>query len=239
MNECSKMIECQLVVEANHRIANHLAILASYVALRRREFSKAQFADDAGEILRLMDCIGTQVAAVSELHRMLTAVAFVDSGDLAAQLGRMCEAFQEGPGCGAVIEYTAETSCFLPVDLILPVLQIVSELVTNALKYGQKAGRIGTIRVSCLRVGDNCIKISVEDDGDGFLPGEIPTAKPKGIGAAMIAALAVQVEGTIEYRSSKTGTSFSLFLPSDRPSGVEKLGLSGQYDSLNLGQAEN
>lgn len=212
MRACNREAECPIVIEGDHRIANHMTMLASYVRLRRGEYSNAPEAQGSGEILRMFDRISAQVAAVAQLHRMLTASASVSSGDIGAQLGRLCDEFRKGPACDTVIEYSGDPGCFLHVSQILPVSQIVSEAVTNALKYGHKEGCAGSIRVFCLRESDGAISISVNDDGDGILSDQSTATKVNGIGSAMVAALARQVKGTIEYRSSPAGLSFNLRL---------------------------
>jgi two-component sensor histidine kinase len=214
MKNCYDGTECPLMVESNHRIANHLAMLASYVSLRRQEVSRLPEAQDGPDVLLMLDAIGAQVAAVSAMHRMLTSSESISSGDLGAHLGRICEALRQGPVGGTTIHYAKSVGCILPVCHILPVSQIVSEVITNALKYGQKAGGAGCIRVTCTRGGDNRITISIEDDGQGILPDKAKVTKPNGIGFAMVAALVRQVNGTIEYKTSRAGLKFSLSLPS-------------------------
>lgn len=214
MKNCYDGTECPLMVESNHRIANHLAMLGSYVSLRRQEFSRLTSGQDGPDVLLLLDAIGAQVAAVSAMHRMLTTSESVTSGDLGAHLGRICEALRQGPVGGTTIHYVKSSGCILPVSHILPVSQIVSEVITNALKYGQKAEGAGTIRVACTRGGDNRILISIEDDGHGILPDKAKVTKPNGIGFAMVAALVRQVNGTIDYKTCSTGLAFRLSLPS-------------------------
>lgn len=229
MKTCSDGTGCPLVAESNHRIANHMAMLASYVSMRRREFSRLPDEYEDCDVLRLFDGIGAQVIAVSELHQMLTTTDRFNSGDISAQLGRICDAFRKGPACGTSIVYSGGADCILPESHILPVSQIVSEVITNALKYGHKAGCAGSIHVGCLRESDNRIIISVSDDGDGISP-DTTGMKRNGIGFEMVAALVHQVNGTTEYRSSDSGLSFSLSLPSAvQGNSVHQLFLS-KYD---------
>ena len=189
-----------------------MAMLASYVRLRRGEFSRLPDTQHRREILRLFDGIGAQVAAMAELHRMLTAGASLSSGDIGEHLGHICAAFRKGPASDSLIEYSGEPGCMLPVSHILPVSQIVSEVMTNALKYGRKAGSAGSIRVGCRRLDGDQILISVDDDGGGIVVDSSVSTKPKGIGVAMVAALVQQVNGKIDLQSSDRGVSFSLSL---------------------------
>ena len=213
MDNCTIGTECKIAVECDHRIANHMTMLAGYIRLKRADLSHLLEQPDTAGVLRLFDAIGAQVAAVSELHRMLSASSLSSSGDIGEQLDRMCAAFRNGPASGSVIDYTGGPGCILPVRHILPVLQIVSEVMTNALKYGHKTGQAGRVRVGCKRNRRGRITISVDDDGDGLPASRAGVTKPQGIGVTLVAALARQVDGTISYRASHAGLSFILSLP--------------------------
>lgn len=201
-----------LTAESDHRIANHLTMLASYIRLKTGELRDLADPPDRAGTLMALEGIRAQIAAVSELHRLLSTTDPRIPGDIGAQLGRICEAFRAGPASGVPISFAADPGCILPFRQILPVSQIVSEVMTNALKHGHKAGHPGGIRASCRRDGALGIVIRVEDDGQGLGPPSPGGAVPPGLGARLVEALARQVGGTIRYRSCDTGLSFSLRL---------------------------
>jgi len=230
MDTCSIGTECKIAVECDHRIANHMTMLAGYSRLKRVELSQLLEQHDTAGVLGLFDAIGAQVAAVSDLHRMLSANSLSSSGDIGAQLDHMCAAFRNGPASGSVIHYSSGPGCILPVRHILPVLQIVSEVMTNALKYGHKTGQAGRVRVGCQRDSRGRITISVDDDGDGLPPVRAGATKPQGIGVTLVAALARQVDGTISYRSSHAGLSFTLSLPVCVQTGFAQKHANGQCE---------
>lgn len=200
--------------EADHRIANHMAMLSGYVRLKVGELSALPDAPEKITTLRLVEGIGAQIAAVAELHRMLTARNRMSSGDIGAQLASICAAFQAGPACKATIRYDGDSDCLLPIHKVLPVSQIVSEAVTNALKYGHKAGLVGAVTVSCRKLPDGGLLITVEDNGDGLPEGSVGSDQlGGGVGVQLVQALARQVEGTISYASSDEGLTFRLHIP--------------------------
>lgn len=65
----------------------------------------------------------------------------------------------------------------LPPERMAPLGLIISELVTNSLKYGR-----GDIQVSVCNARDNALQLKVVDEGDGF-PATYP--KPSGTGLGM------------------------------------------------------
>ncbi|PZX48786.1 two-component sensor histidine kinase [Cereibacter changlensis] len=211
-----ELLENVDATEADHRIANHMAMLSGYVRLKVGELSAMPDAPEKITTLRLVESIGAQIAAVAELHRMLTARSRLHSGDIGAQLSSICDAFRAGPACKALISYDGDPDCLLPVHKVLPVSQIVSEMVTNALKYGHRAGLVGMVKVSCRKMPDDGgLLISVEDNGNG-LPdvtagaGSDPLAG--GVGVQLVRALARQVGGAISYDSSPDGLTFRLLV---------------------------
>nr|QQZ49959.1 hypothetical protein JKL49_25250 [Phenylobacterium glaciei] len=74
--------DCSLLVEADHRIANHLAMLGGYVRLKAAGVS--------GEGRLLLETIGAQVDAVSRLHRALATHGQHGAVDLSEHLRAIC-----------------------------------------------------------------------------------------------------------------------------------------------------
>lgn len=211
MKTCKDVLRCEAVVESNHRIANHMAIVSSYISLRCREVLKQRPArSELLNLVGILDGITAQIAAVAELHRLLTNDGSTASGDIGEQLGRICDAFRNGPAQGTTIEYAAGVGCILPLRHILPVSQIVSEVMTNALKHGRSPGRDGCIRVSCRRGIGGRVTITIDDNGGGMKPEKAMDARPSGIGHTLIASLVRQINGTLECRSTEAGVSIDL-----------------------------
>ncbi|PKL74763.1 MAG: histidine kinase, partial [Candidatus Melainabacteria bacterium HGW-Melainabacteria-1] len=74
---------------------------------------------------------------------------------------------------------------------------IVNELVTNALKYGFRDNRSGTLHLD-LAERDGIIEIAVSDDGAG-LPADFDFSKGGGFGTQVVDLLAKQLGGTVEF----------------------------------------
>lgn len=87
---------------------------------------------------------------------------------------------------------------------------IISELVSNALKYAFPSGRSGTIRVEARRPSPDKLNLIVADNGVG-LPGDIDLKAPKTLGLQMLRELVHQLEGTIKVKR-QAGTKFYLTL---------------------------
>lgn len=192
--------QCSLLVEADHRIANHLAMLGGYVRL------KAAGVD--GEARLLLETIGAQVDAVGRLHRALAAHGQHGAVDLSEHLRMICAPFAAGLAGGAKLIQDIPTACPVRADQVLPLSQIVSEVVTNAFKYAP----VGVVLVRCRQGEAGGVEIEVVDDGPG-LPAGFDPATDGGLGFRLIRTLSRQVGATPAFESAGLGLRFRLNLP--------------------------
>ena len=126
-------------------------------------------------------------------------------------LTRAIEALVEQAGTASEIDVDAEIDPLegvFPPDAEIGVYRIVQEALGNVLRHGE-AGRV-TIRV---RKGAQAVEIVVEDDGKGFDPATLSTAR-RGMGLSGIAERARILGGHHALRSSPgRGTRVVVILP--------------------------
>ncbi len=194
-----------LLREMNHRIANSLQLITSLLEMHARK--------SGDETVRAaLRQASERVEAVAKVHRRLynsSDVSAVEMDDylrgLLGELGRVAD-----DGGGTRVQLLAEPAR-LPTDKAVSVGLIVSELVTNAVKYaypGDGAG--GPIRVD-FRHGPACWVLSVEDDGVGF----DETAKPRGtgLGSVIVGAMARNLRADVVHRIGGQGTRVEVRVP--------------------------
>ena len=200
---------CDLALEADHRIANHLAMLSSYVGLRQK--SLARHLDDvtATHAQLAFDGIRTQIEAVSRLHRSLATRKRGAGIDLGDYLHQVCAPFMSGLSGAIELTEDLHLGCLVRSDQILPLTQIVSEVITNAIKYSHVRGETGKVSVNCHSAADNMLEIEIVDDGTG-LPQLFDTQTAGGLGFRLIRALTAQIGAQSGIESSVAGTRFWL-----------------------------
>jgi two-component sensor histidine kinase len=95
-------------------------------------------------------------------------------------------------------------------DQAVPLSLIVTEAVSNALKYAFPGGREGHVTVKLQSDGETA-ELVVEDDGVGIPPGaaESETGPRDGIGITLIRGFARQLGGELSVEESH-GTRYSL-----------------------------
>lgn len=204
----------QVVQEADHRIANHLALLAGFVRLKASDLARKS-SDPSGEDVQLaLGAISSQIVAVARLHRSLTrdGSAPTDLGlhlhDVSASLSVLC-------GNVEIIEDFAD-GCLVQPDQILPLTQIVSEVLVNAVKYARPADARTMIMARCSREDDGGIRVEIADNGRG-LPDTFDPKLDDGLGFRLLRAFARQLQAHIEFESSRAGLCFRLTLPPPTP----------------------
>ena len=227
---------CDLKLEADHRIANHLAMLSSYVALKQKELG--QFADTAtsAPVQLAFDGIKALLDAVSRLHRALSTSTHGAGVDLSEYVRHVCAPLQSGLSGAIELTEDLHTGCRVRSDKILPLTQIVSEVITNAIKYSHSGGEAGRVSVRCHRVTDNELELEIVDDGKG-LPRDFASPTAKGLGFRLVRALTAQIGARSGFESSTAGTRFWLRVERAPEGKAGDLGLkyerTGRVNSVN------
>ncbi len=166
-----------LMQEVHHRVKNSLQLVRTLLQLQGRSASdetRAQLEEAAGRIMT----IGT-------VHQRLYEGGSVVDTDAAAYLealiADMRTMLADSAG-GREIMLQAEPM-MLTADQVTPLGLVASELVTNALKYGEGRVKVGLRRVPA------GLEVAVEDGGPGF-PEAFDPRRKSGLGMRLIAALA-------------------------------------------------
>lgn len=202
---------CDLTLEADHRIANHLAMLSSYVGLKQKELSQIEVSATSGPVQLASDGIKTLINAISRLHRALSTSTHGAGVNLSEYIRHVCAPLQSGLSGTIELTENLHTDCRVRSDQILPLTQIVSEVITNAIKYSHAVGEAGRVSVHCYPVTDKELELEIIDDGRG-LPQNFDPLMAKGVGFRLVRALTAQIGARSGFESSTAGTRFWLRL---------------------------
>jgi len=200
--------------EAQHRIANNLALIAGYTRLQAARLHKGGQPLSAREACIVLEEVAARIETVGELHRLLSSAPSHGEGgiDLGRFLAKLCASLVETVSFAGDTTITHKDSggCMVRPDQATPVALIVSELVTNALKYAHPAGVAGRILVSCRSSGGGLL-VEVTDDGVGLSEGFDPLSDG-GLGFRVVRGLARQLGAGLVYDSSDVGLAVRLTL---------------------------
>ncbi len=192
-----------LVREVHHRVQNGLQLVHSMLHLQGRhatEDARVQLSEASRRIM-----------AVAAVHRRLWKSEDIAAVDFALHLRELCDDLIAAWGevWREHLRIDAE-SALMPTERAIPLALIVTEVLTNAVKYAY-AGEPGLVEINLSQDGD-VVKISVADRGRG-----IPKNAGSGLGSRLINSLTAQLSGAIDITSNAKGTKVSIAVPTATP----------------------
>ena len=198
--------------EADHRIANNLALIASSVRVQARRASKRASTYSSDEVRALLTDIAGRIDAVGQLHKMLSQDP-AGVVDISEHLAEMCANLKPFILAAGPIQVSCDVvpGCVVHPGQVMPIALIVIEMVMNAIKYAHPAGVPGRIDVGCY-LDNGAVVIEVCDDGVG-LPENFDTHCSGGTGFNIVHTLATQLGATPIFDSDSLGLRFLLVLP--------------------------
>ncbi|HYD27967.1 sensor histidine kinase [Brevundimonas sp.] len=184
--------------EVNHRVGNSLQLVSTFMSLQLRHLA------DDGARAALKEA-KARIEAVAHVHRRLytsddmSSVAMDEYLEgLIAELGKSL-----APGAGSPVLKLTAAPLSVSTDQAVSIGVIVTELVTNAVKYAYRPGQGGEIRILFAPDGRaGRAVLTVEDDGPGLGDG-----KPRGtgLGGRIVSAMASGLRAAIEYDPTHSG----------------------------------
>lgn len=199
-----------LMAEIHHRVKNNLQIVASLLNLQAGRVRSA-------EARAAFGTARDRVRALATLHRHLYTHSDFETIALGTFLEELCgqlfAALGETPGERIALEVSAP-DLTLGSDEAVPLALIITEAVTNAVKYAFPAGRSGTVSVAVQRDGET-LALTIRDDGIGIEASEAneDTEPGGGLGKMLIDGFARQLGARLTTDSSAAGTELRLTMP--------------------------
>ncbi len=205
-----------LLKEVNHRVANNLQMVMSFIALQAKSLPD----EAAREVLQKTQ---QRIATIAQVNRRLYTTNDVEFVAMDDYLG----------GLASDLSDTWSTSIArrdvvvdappikLSTDKAVALGMIANEWVSNACKYAYSDSGDGSVRITLRDAGGSMLELAVEDDGCG-LP-EDGAVRGTGLGTRLIDAMARTHRAEVRYGAPAPGvpgTRASIVLPlrrSDRP----------------------
>jgi len=200
--------------EADHRVANHLAMLSGFVRLKAADLIRQPVRPSLDDVLLLLESFRGQIEAMARLHRSFAINVRVAHADLREHLHDICAPMSLLVAGRIGLIEDISPGCRVGPDRVMPLTQIVAEVITNAIKHAYPTGQGGQILVRGRQDQAGAIVIEVADDGPGFPDGFDPV-KDSGLGFHLIRALARQLEALVEFETRRIGLCFRLTLTAE------------------------
>lgn len=198
-----------LTREIHHRVKNNLQIVASLLNLQANRIRQP---DARAEFQAARD----RVRALATLHRHLYATGELNAIQMRPFLQELCgqlfSAMGEREGERVALQIEA-ADVEVSSDQAVPLALIVTEAVSNAVKYAFPGGRRGHV---LLRLGaaEETLTLRIEDDGVGIPAGRADTEAGvrDGIGLQLIRGFVRQLGATLLVEEGD-GTRYTVTIP--------------------------
>jgi PAS domain S-box-containing protein len=189
-----------LLKEVHHRVKNNMQIISSLLNLQ------IQYIDDEDAVNVLIES-QNRVKSMAMIHEKLylsndlTRINFVEY--IESLVSNLFYSYNiNNKNIKPLLEID---DINLNMETAIPCGLIISELVSNSLKYAFPNGQPRELLVS-LRSEDNCYKLTVRDNGIG-LSEELELGNAKTLGLKLVQILTGQIDGEITI-NRKPGTEF-------------------------------
>jgi PAS domain S-box-containing protein len=196
-----------LLKEVHHRVKNNLAVIAGLLGMQ----SDALEDEHAKEALKETQ---RRVMSMALIHEYVYGNEHLDRVNFGQYMRQFVD---ELSGSLALrpeliaVDLQAE-DLNLPVHRAIPCGLILSELLSNAMKYAFPDGRSGEIKVRFARVQGDELTLSCQDNGVG-LPDGFDWRSTLTLGLRIVNILSRQIDGRLTVESSPSGTRFELRFP--------------------------
>ncbi|OPY26602.1 MAG: aerobic respiration control sensor protein ArcB [Methanobacterium sp. PtaU1.Bin242] len=191
-----------LLKEIHHRVKNNLQIISSLLDLQ------STYVKDDSTAVNVLRESQNRVLSMALIHEMLYQSKDISSIDFSDYIRNLIYSLFTSYGVKTNIKpMISVEETFLNIETSIPLSLLISELVSNSLKYAFPQRKNGEISIS-LHSQNNHYKLIISDNGVG-LPPEIDFKNVKSsLGLRLVNSLVNQLDGTIELDRNHPGTKF-------------------------------
>ena len=195
-----------LMAEVNHRAKNSLSIASSLLALQGLR-------QKDGAVKALFEETQERLYAMSRVHDLLSKSESSQRVDVATYVRDLCDALKSivDDNERVRLEATMQDGILVSADTAVPLGIVLTELITNAVKYAFPPPRSGTINVQAYRHPSGRVDVVIKDDGVGIVH-----MREGSLGFDLVRSLVRQIKGEIEIDTS-AGVTVTVSFPDPSP----------------------
>lgn len=195
-----------LLKEIHHRVKNNLQIITSLLNLQAAQL-------DNQEVASFFNETKNRIRSMALLHEILYQTENLAQVHLPKYIVDVCQQLMRSFGVDEQrIHLRMEVSqSRLELDRAIPCGLLITELVSNSLKYAFPENRGGTIRVELHPTREGYCTLIIADDGVG-LPAGMDFRSTSSLGLRLVCDLSQQIRGDISVQTDQ-GTTFTISFP--------------------------
>lgn len=186
-----------LLREIHHRVKNNMQILSSMIRLQTRRAESAELREVLAES-------EARIRSMGLLHEKLYQSDSVSMIDVEGYLRSLTnELMRMNTRATSNVEIKLIVHGIqMGLDTALPCGLIVTELISNSMKYAFPDGRAGAILVSVSKTADGEYSLIVWDNGIG-VPESFDISKAKSLGLRLVTMLSAQLNGQLHVSGAR------------------------------------
>jgi two-component sensor histidine kinase len=204
------------IAEANHRIANHLAMVVGLIQSQISNVMRGQPLLAREEVGGLLREAAGKIIAVAQLHRRLSKrgdYSDIDAADFMIEIVREIGS-SLSLGNALCVRQRLSGGVTISAEQARTLALLVGEIVMNAVKHAHPTRIATEISIACTRSNTGALEIEICDDGVG-LPEGFESAKQGGVGLRLIQMLAGTLNAALRIESDDLGLCFHLTIPEE------------------------
>lgn len=197
--------------ELHHRVKNNLQLIMSFMKLQQRHAAQLSIEEFIHQIELKMN-------AMALVHEKLYQDNVREEIEVKSYLSELCDYILQSiprPDTDADITLSGE-EVRMPIAKAIPVGLIVSEIITNSIKYATRPDQPLLLSVH-IGIEKNELTLCICDNGPGFPPG-FELLQTNSLGTRVILLLTQQFKGSVNWKN-QDGACWTIFIPlSENPS---------------------
>jgi len=204
-----QLVEKEILLrEIHHRVKNNMTVISSLLNLQANKLSQ-------GYLQKIFDDTQKRIMSMSLVHEHLYGATNLSSIDFEKYIQTLLRevlssyAKDDRP----VATQVRAQGIHLDLETAIPCGLILTESITNALKYAFEGRHEGLLTIALDREGSE-YRLVVQDNGVG-LPQGIDLKNPVSLGFQLMEALTTQLGGRLEIKSAG-GTRISVWCPAKK-----------------------
>jgi PAS domain S-box-containing protein len=209
-----------LLRETQHRVKNHLAMVASMIRLEANNKNAPIGVNRYDVLARRVDALSLLYDEFTQSSVMAgTKYDVVSSGGYISRIASTIAALEGRSSIRTNIEVdTVPMRAKLAANLGL----IVSEVLSNTYQHAFIGRKEGVVEIRLKSLGSDRIRLTISDDGVGM--GDSDWPESGNLGARIVRSIAKSLKAEVRINSTSSGTSFKLEMISDLPTQIEEGG---------------
>jgi two-component sensor histidine kinase len=183
--EKARISEKALFAQLQHRVANNLQVVVSFLRICRVKLGNPT------EAAKALNTAEVRIMAMAQMHRRLIDGTAYEKGLEPVLREVISDTFRD---LAVSVNIDVAAAAELTIDQMAALTLLVSEAALNAAKHVFSKGLGSHFEVSMVRVNEKRLHLKITDDG----PGISPDAETSSFGLGIMRAFATQLGGSLE-----------------------------------------